>query len=398
MRDYNIVVDCNHFCYSRLHVLPKPKSIPGLPDMKLLDDPNDVAMFVRKLTMDFASEIRKLKNLTKRIILTYDAKSWRKDFFPEADYKGNRTADDSINWTNVSLAMNEFAKCLSNYGVITQRIPGAEGDDLVFGWITHFNSIGENCIIWSGDQDLIQLVNYNRSTDAFTIWYDYTTTRKRLVVYPGFQKWLTTKEGINTKVDIFSPDTNFYILDQIKDEFSNFISTNKLNVEEVYCDEFVLQKILMGDRGDNIKSVLELPSSSGLRIQRVNETKSKNIISDFKKRHTRFSSVYLFDNIYKDELCSLISREMKVVGRTKEIKKNLELNIQLILLHISTIPDVIQKSIFDSIKILLTNESEVQLSILTDKDKILKGTIYINENYKKNNSNDKPPIGAIGLF
>ena len=115
MRDYNIVVDCNHFCYSRLHVLPKPKSIPGLPDMKLLDDPNDVAMFVRKLTMDFASEIRKLKNLTKRIILTYDAKSWRKDFFPEADYKGNRTADDSINWTNVSLAMNEFAKCLSNF-------------------------------------------------------------------------------------------------------------------------------------------------------------------------------------------------------------------------------------------------------------------------------------------
>jgi len=401
-RDYNLVIDGNHFVYSRLYVLPKPKQIPGLPKMKLLDEEREVAMFIRKLSIDFASELRKLKSLTRRVILTYDARSWRKDSFPEADYKGNREEDETINWPNVRRAMEEFAKCLAKQGVITQRVPGSEGDDLVFGWVTHLNSIGENCIIWSGDKDLIQLVNYNRSTDAFTIWYDYTTTRKKVVAYPGFQKWLLTKEGKNSKIDIFGEDTNFYILDQVKDEISNFIKKNQLEVEEVFCDEFVLQKILMGDKGDNVKSVCLVPTKNGSlnkdgepKMNKVNDTKADKIISAFKKRHNRFSAVYLFDDTYKDEICNLVSREMKVTGRTKEIKRNLELNINLILLHVSTIPDAIQKSIFDSIKTLMDGERELIIDNLVDKDRILKDTPYISTDFKKT---DGPPKGAIGLF
>ena len=89
--------------------------------------------------------------------------------------------------------MKEFTDLLSKQGVIVQRIAGSEGDDLVFAWTTYLNANNESCIIWSGDSDLMQLVNYNRSTNSFTLWYD--NTRGTLGVYPGFNKWLDTKEG-----------------------------------------------------------------------------------------------------------------------------------------------------------------------------------------------------------
>lgn len=397
MKDFTIVVDGNYFIYSRMFVLPRPKQIPGLPTVKFMDEEKDVNMLVRKLAIDFASETRKFKNIAKRIVFTLDAKSWRKDLFPNADYKGNRENDPTMNWANISRAMKDFSDILSSHGVIVERLPGAEGDDLIFSWATHLNSIGENCIIWSGDTDLMQLVNYNRSNDSFTIWYD--NTRSKIAAYPGFKKWLESKENDKTKIDIFSPDTNFYLIDKVKEEIEEFIKRGKLSVEEIYCDEYVFQKILTGDKGDNIASVLVLPAKKpgSKRMNKVNDTKAKSILDTFKKRHKRFSSIYLFEDTYKDEIVQLVSREMKVKGRTKEIKQNLELNTQLILLHVSTIPDAIQKSMFDRIKSDCDNGIELAIENLLDKDKMLKGTKFIDPSYSKNNRNE-PPKGAIGAL
>ena len=82
--------------------MPKPSS------GKLLEDDKSKGQFMRKLAIDFASEIRKMQPFLDKIVLTIDSKSWRKDLFPEAEYKGTRTQDDTVEWESVYQIYEEF--------------------------------------------------------------------------------------------------------------------------------------------------------------------------------------------------------------------------------------------------------------------------------------------------
>jgi len=387
-----LVIDGNYFIYSRLYVLPRPKQIAGLPEEKFMSTDKDKGMFMRKLALDFASEMRKMKFIVNRIVFTVDHRSWRKDFYPESGYKSNRTLDEKIDWKGISEVIDDFLKIIQKQGVIVNKMPGAEGDDLIFAWSMYLNSNGENSIILTGDQDLIQLVNYNNSTGTYTLWYD--NTRAKLVTYPGFNKWLHSSESSKNNIDIFSKDTGFYLVDQIKKEFRELITKNKLTETEVFCDDFALEKILTGDKSDNIKSVIEKPSSKGDKFFKFSPKKAKNVINTFKKRHSRFSTLYLFEEEYKKEIVQLVSREMKVVGKNDEILSNLEMNTTLVLLHVNTIPDAIQKSMFEQISSDTISESPLQIITLSDRDKLLNNTKYLDPNYNK----ALPKGGVGGLF
>ena len=338
MRNHNLIIDGAYFVYSRLFVLPRQKMPTAFDesssvDTRFMSTEYEMAIFMRKLAMDFASELRKVKNITGRIVFTQDSKSWRKDLFPDAEYKANREQDSKIHWANVHKVVEEFTEFLKERGVIIHRVQGAEGDDLIYAWTSALNSEGQNCIIWSGDTDLMQLVNYNRSTDAYTIWYD--NTRSKLAVYPGFQKYLEIKDGTKQEEydDIFNIDNVLIISNQIKQEIKTFITTNNIEVNEIFCDEYIFSKILAGDRGDNIKSVYsveKIGKTGKPRTSKISEEKSKSIVSTFKKRHGRFSSMYLFDEFYKKEILKMIAAEMKLTS-ADELLPNLELNTNLIL-------------------------------------------------------------------
>jgi 5'-3' exonuclease len=358
-------------------------------DMRFMSTESEMGVFMRKLSTDFASELRKLKNITGRIIFTQDSRSWRKDLFPTSEYKANREQDSKIHWSNVHKVVEEFTDYLKEKGVIIHRVQGAEGDDLIFAWTSELNSKGENCIVWSGDTDLMQLVNYNRSTDAYTLWYD--NTRSKIAVYPGFKKYLDIKDGSNPNDydDIFNVDNVLIVSNQVKEEIKLFINTNKLEVNEIFCDEYILSKILAGDKGDNIKSVysIEKIGKTGKpRTSKISEEKAKSIVSTFKKRHGRFSSMYLFDESYKTEILKLIASEMKLTSH-EDLLPNLELNTNLILLHSRTIPEALQTTMFSDIEYLL-RENNLDIKNLLSKESILNNTNYINTigNDKKDNS------------
>jgi len=385
MRNHNLIIDGNYFIYSRLFVLPRQKmpaefGESSSVDTRFMSTEYEMAIFMRKLAMDFASELRKVKNITGRIVFTQDSKSWRKDLFPDAEYKANREQDSKIHWANVHKVVEEFTEFLKERGVIIHRVQGAEGDDLIYAWTSALNSEGQNCIIWSGDTDLMQLVNYNRSTDAYTIWYD--NTRSKLAVYPGFQKYLEIKDGSKQEEydDIFNIDNVLIISNQIKQEIKTFISTNNIEVNEIFCDEYIFSKILAGDRGDNIKSVYsveKIGKTGKPRTSKISEEKSKSIVSTFKKRHGRFSSMYLFDEFYKKEILKMIAAEMKLTS-ADDLLPNLELNTNLILLHSSTIPETLQTIMFNHIDAFLV-ENKLDLKNLLSKESILQGTGYINQ-------------------
>lgn len=350
-KEITLVVDGNYFCYSRLHVLPKPKKTSIVVDGKkistrLLDDKKDMDMFMRKLATDFASEVRKFKGLVSRVVFVSDSKSWRKDF--NADYKANRKFSDDINMDNVHKVMHDFESILEDRGIIVEKIPGAEGDDIIFAWSTYLNSLGEDCIMWTGDKDLKQLVNYNSATESFSLWYD--NTRNRMGVYPGFEKWLE-QEDDEVELDIFDIKDEDDLLGPSKKQLiKDLINYSKLQVEKVFCDEFAFIKILTGDKGDNVSSVVLKPSKSGTKSFKISENKAQEILARFKSKNRRFSASYLFNESYKNDVVKLIKEVMDIDIRDKDVLEGLERNINLILLHVETIPDAIQRSMFDTIK------------------------------------------------
>lgn len=372
---HTLLIDGNYFVFSRLFVLPKPKN-----GQKLLGDDKQKSQFMRKLSIDFASEMRKLKMFVDDVVLTVDSKSWRKDLYPEAEYKGTRKQSSNVDWTAVYGVYEEFQKILASHGVTVHQIQGAEADDVIFGWSTALNNRGKSCIVWSGDRDLIQLVNYSNTNDAHTIWY--YNTRKSLYGYQGFeQDMITSAASEMTNEDmLFNMGGEHMSRDQYQNNILGWVQANKIGITEIDCDEFIFKKILVGDKSDNIPSVVTWQKemkNGKLRTYSITDKMADTIYTQFIKEFDNFTIDYLFNSEYKDKLADVVYR---VVGHSNIglIKIAIQNNISLMLLHVKTIPDPIQKAIYESIERDWEGALD-NIDNVMDMEKILKGTAWLNK-------------------
>ena len=384
---HTLLIDGNYFVFSRLFVLPKPKQ------GKLLADDKQRAQFMRKLSIDFASEMRKLKMFVDDVVLAVDSKSWRKDLFPAEDYKGTRKQNQTVDWPSVYAVYEEFQKIVANKGVTVHQIQGAEADDVIFGWSTMLNARGKSCIVWTGDRDLIQLVNYSNTNDAHTIWY--YNTKKTLYAYKGFEKDMTTSatKEISNDDMLFNMGGSAMLRDNYQGDIMDWVKANKVKIEEVDCDEFIFKKILVGDKSDNIQSVVTWQKemkNGKLRNYSITDKTAETIWKQYIKEYDNFTIDFLFSSEAKDILSDIIYR---VIGHTNTtlIKTNLTLNIALMLLHNKTIPDPIQKAIYEAIERDWEGAIESKESIM-EMDKILEGTDWL-EGAKKANFAPDPFAG-----
>lgn len=379
---HTLIIDGNYFVHSRLFVLPRAKN------EQLLGDRDGQEQFMRKLCIDFASEVRKMTPFVDQIVMAVDSKSWRKDLFPDAEYKGTRVADNSVNWENVFDVYTEFQNILAKYGVIIHKVPGAEADDILFGWSTQLNNEGKNCIVWTGDRDLIQLVNYNDATDAYTLWY-YNSQRK-LITFEGFQALLDgANDTLITNDDLlFNMSSDEVMGDQLKSDFQAWVSKNSVKIEEVNCDDFIFSKILQGDKSDNIRSVVtwtKRTSSGSIRNYSVTEKHANQILEKYRETEGNFHIDHFFVATQVDIIVDLIH---KVVGKSTpdEIRIAFNQNLDLMLLHFNTIPEGIQKSIYKEIE--KDYNTNTQMINLVQMERILEGTDW-NTSTKKGSSAPK---------
>ena len=316
---HTLLIDGNYFVFSRLFVLPKPKK------GKLLEDDKQRAQFMRKLAIDFASEMRKLKMFVDDVVLAVDSKSWRKDLFPASDYKGTRKQNQTVDWPSVYAVYEEFQKVLATKGVTVHQIQGAEADDVIFGWSTMLNARGKSCIVWTGDRDLIQLVNYSDTNDAHTIWY--YNTKKTLYAYKGFEKDMSSSATETMTEDdmLFNMGGKNMLRDNYQSDIINWVTANKIKIQEVDCDEFIFKKILVGDKSDNIQSVVTWQKemkNGKLRNYSITDKTADTIWKQYIKEYDDFTIDFLFSTEAKDILSDIIYR---VVGHTNTtlIKTNL---------------------------------------------------------------------------
>jgi len=384
---HTLLIDGNYFVFSRLFVLPKPKQ------GKLLADDKQRAQFMRKLSIDFASEMRKLKMFVDDVVLAVDSKSWRKDLFPASDYKGTRKQNQTVDWPSVYAVYEEFQKIVASKGVTVHQIQGAEADDVIFGWSVALNARGKSCIVWSGDRDLIQLVNYSDTNDSHTLWY--YNTKKTLYAYKGFEKDMNTSATaeISNEDMLFNMGGQPMLRDTYQNDIMDWVKANKIKIEEIDCDEFIFKKILVGDKSDNIQSVVTWQKemkNGKLRNYSITDKTADTIWSQFIKEYNNFTVDFLFSSEAKDILSDIIYR---VIGHTNTtlIKTNLTTNIALMLLHNKTIPDPILKAIYAAIERDWEGAIESKESIM-EMDKILEGTDWL-EGAKKANFAPDPFAG-----
>ena len=368
---HTLLIDGNYFLHSRLFVLPRPKQ------GKMLEDDDSRAVFMRKLAIDLASEVRKMRDFIDKVVVAVDARSWRKDLYPEAEYKGTRKQDSKIDWTSVYNIYEEFQAILQKHGVIVHRIDGAEADDVLFGWSTYLNNKGKNCIVWSGDRDLIQLVNYSQPNDSYTLWY--STAQKSLYTFKDFNKVLNKKSQISNEDFLFNMSSYSGMAEEYKQSMKNWIDGNKIKITEVNCDEFIFKKILIGDKSDNIPSVIvwqkEIKGGK-LRTYSITEKLADKIYDQYTKEKDSFVIDQLFNS---DELDTLSDIVYRVVGKSKKniIRNKIFENMTLMMLHVNVIPEPIQDQIYKGVEKEFKLLDNIDLSKLINKDKILEGTDWL---------------------
>ena len=370
---HTLLIDGNYFLHSRLFVLPRKKG------QKLLGTDDSRSQLMRKLCIDFASEVRKMNPFVDQIVVAVDSKSWRKDLFPDANYKGTRTHDDSVDWDAVFNVYSEFQQILAKKGVIIHQINGAEADDVLFGWSTQLNNEGSNCIVWTGDRDLIQLVNYNTATDAYTLWY-YNSKRK-LIAFEGFNEIISKEEASDISNDdlLFNMSQGLSASGLAKKELNNWIQKNKVTVDEINCDDFIFTKILQGDKSDNIAAVVKWTktSRSGKILNySITEKQANKILDQYKKEEGNFTIDLFFNKTQVDKIVDIIYR---VTGKSdpQEIKMRFNQNLDLMLLHYNTIPDPIQKDIYKNVESDCNNPTD--LGKLSKMEIILEGTEWLKK-------------------
>ena len=363
---HTLVIDGNYFLFRTLYVLPR-----GSKSKALLESNEEVQSFMSKLATDFSYQVRLFEGLIDKIVWTVDSRSWRKDFYPEADYKGNRKQDSGINWENFSKVSEDFISVLTRKGVIISKVDGAEGDDLMYAWNTESVANDKSVIMFTGDRDIVQLVNKSVS-GSYTILF--SPAHKKLYTFQGFSEWVNSDDEIETN-DIFdmmkvsvSPEN------QTKKLLQVLVKKKKVAVLEVDPEEFRFAKVLTGDAGDNVSPAYWYVLNG--RRYGISDKKAGEIISEFKQKHGTLSHMYLYNNELITDLANITIRVMKAKHMSREqIIANIRSNVNLMVLSSESIPGGILDEMFRFVESKL-NINNLDLKGISSMKSLLEGTSY----------------------
>lgn len=287
----------------------------------------DTTILLWKLSQEFSSLYNKISHLIDRVIWVEDGHSWRKNYHTNSgqEYKGNRNTESELDWNEIRKVYARFTQGLSTFGVEVSRVPDAEADDLIWFWSEVVNTLGYNCIVATGDYDLNQLVKvHNQKLTAI-----YNIGNEKVFLPKSFVKWAKSDSedqigGYWTKVD-----------------FVNWIKNRKDSVNSLDPCEFVFQKALVGDSGDNIPSIIqeEKITKAGERKFGIGPKTALKIISDFISKHGSVSERHLGTE-YATDVIDSVYRVYKKVPKSKrdDIINRWNENVKMVWLHGSKIP------------------------------------------------------------
>jgi len=245
-----LIVDGNWLLMSRLSVLTNQYS-----------SDEETCKELQLLMLKSINRVLNTFQAIDNIIFIADGGSWRNkieipQFLYEEhkddesiEYKGQRHLDESlINWDIVFKYYEDFIDLLEKNGITTCRKQNIEGDDWCWYWSTKLNEEGTNVIIWSMDKDLTQLVNTNDQNGIFTICWNMRlgmTCEK---------KETQEEDPLQFFFNDLSKEYNTRLFESIADKCKN--------ITPIIPKEVVIDKIIRGDKGDNIFPIIVKKSNN----------------------------------------------------------------------------------------------------------------------------------------
>lgn len=286
----------------------------------------------------FGSILAPFKDNISSVFFVFDSKSWRRQFIKdhfevhgEGDfsYKGHRKYDEKI-YLFFDYFQQEILPTLAEeYGVIYNRVLGAEGDDLI-AYICE--NIQEDICIWSVDKDLIQLLE-SEKRKVILITPKMMTKFKKIYTTEDFDK-IEPKE-----VDLFNLELsdidNTSILNVLND-------LTKKDYKHFPVDPIleILTKFLGGDGSDNIPRVH--PKMTASKITKTIE----KLRDSFEWKGIK-PAIDSNDPVFTDLLINIICESLKISdpGERQTIQNNLSRNKTIIRLHTNVLPEKLRQEI-----------------------------------------------------
>lgn len=331
MSNYNLAFDGNYIFYRTLFV---SKGYEKLSHTYLTKE-KEQEEFARKFFQDFIHDVGLFPDYSN-IIFCVDSSTWRKEY--TANYKSNRGEKSSdVNWTNLYKIIDEILIILKKFGINVFKIDKFEGDDLLYYIKKHFLGIGENVIIFSNDKDISQLVDYNDKN--FSLVYTNNSKSKKLLAKNGFKQKINTFE-LNTESD--------FDIFNMSDTFNNISDTfKKHDIQEIEPSEVVMNKIIQGDDGDNIKAIWTW--KKGDRVYKTSQSYYDLIYKHLLDKLGEINPIELKNhkNII-DEIRLIVSKKSKQEINEEEFYERYCNNLLLICLDDNIIPTYLTES-FDNI-------------------------------------------------
>ena len=304
------------------------------------------------------------------IIFVSDGGSWRNDIpipkFILDEYKGNREQDPNINWKMIFEYYEDFIKILSQNNITTCQVPGVEGDDWCWYWSTKLNKEGTNCIIWSMDKDLTQLVHTDTNTGVFTVCWNKSVTTVHDIDY--------NKDNIDD-LDFFFGNLN----KSNNDKYLHEIISKSSKIVKIDPHTIVVDKIIRGDKGDNILPIILRRPKSGTseKLFRVSTKDLDNSLDIHNENQlSNYISNIIESNNYKNRVVKKVGDEF-VEKSKEEILEHLKYNIKLVALEKESYPDKILEAM-NSYTGYVKNKNISEISsYLSAKSKKLSGILDI---------------------
>lgn len=315
-----LLVDGNWLLISRASVLMNNFN-KNLPEEAKKQSQSELEDLMAKSICVTLSRIPTIDN----IVIMADGGSWRKQLMvPKSiegtTYKGNRSQANEIDWNYIYNALNNLIERAREEGITVTQYNNIEGDDWTWYWTRRLNSEGVNCLIWSSDNDLKQLIQVDDDTKAFTAWYN----DKNGMWMPN-----SIKESDDT-MDFFMNQSYYSpVLEALK---SKITKQNYINPADI-----VMSKIICGDAGDNILPIMRY--QKGERNYKITE-------KDWLGIKENFPDINNVDEFleHRNGIALLISQHKKFKAYKPdifELEEMFDYNTKLVWLNEKVIPDTI---------------------------------------------------------
>lgn len=253
----------------------------------------------------------------KNVYFVSDAKTnWRKNVYPE--YKGNRKKSDDIDWEFVSSTYTEFKENLPKRVKLLES-DLVEGDDWFYYLCEYHNKRNESVLMVSNDGDLQQLVRTKK--ECINLMVNENHRYNNIFLPLEYKVWLTQRSE-----NLPIPG----LLDDYSDDYEElkFIDslTDAREIKEVDPLYVIFEKIVSGDRGDNIKTAWgKLDKKGNLRGL---GTKSAEKLYDM---YLEYFGYPIFDDECFDRISDIIIEFKKLESSEFDgINENVKFNNDLV--------------------------------------------------------------------